>query len=137
MQKSYEKVQLVKTSSIFLLICELLIIVIFCQMKIFQYKKIAGVVEKENIVLFVISKKDRDLIYKNSNLYFLDKKKKYKIQKDEGVLFKKNKEDYYGIVLKFDFPNKYTANDSIEIVLKKNKCSVFRLLKNIWEGDNY
>ena len=106
-------------------------------MKIFQYKKIAGVVEKENIVLFVISKKDRDLIYKNSNLYFLDKKKKYIIQKDEGILFKKNKQEYYGIVLKFDFPKRYTTNDSVEIVLKKNKCSVFRLLKNIWEGDNY
>ena len=116
------------TISLLVLIFELFLFIVISQYKLLQYKKLTGVVLEE---------KDRELLYKNSSLILLDKKRKYYIEKDEGVLFHKNQKKYYGIILKFDFPKSYTANETIEIVLKNEKCSIYKMLKNIWEGDNY
>lgn len=137
MKKSYEKMEAIITISLLVLIFELFLFIVVSQYKLLQYKKLTGVVEKNDMALFVLDEKDRRLLYKNSSLILLDKKKKYSIEKDEGVLFQKNQKKYYGIILKFDFPKSYTANETIEIVLKKEKCSIYKVLKNIWEGDNY
>ena len=132
--RNYEKKNLVMFFMILLLIVEGLVIIILSTIKVEKYTKISGVVIKDNLVLLVVDKDERGIIYSNKVLFFDNHKFKYKIIEDRGIVLKKNRKNYYQLVLSFNFKNKYKANDIVEIVLVKEKMRLIEIFKIIWEG---
>ena len=134
--RNYEKKELVIFLMILLLLSELLVIVILSTIKMDKYFKTTGVVVKDNLVLVVVDKKERKIIYSNKVLFFNNCKRKYEIVEDRGIVMKKNKTSYYQLLLKFKFKDKkIKTNDVLDIVFIKEKIRLIEIFKIIWEGD--
>ena len=132
--RNYEKKTLVTFLMILLLIIEGFVVIALSTIKVEKYIKISGVVIKDNLILLVVDKDERKTIYSNKVLFFNNHKFKYKINEDRGVVLKRNKKNYYQLVLSFNFKNKYKANDILEIVLVKERIRLIGIFKIIWEG---
>ena len=132
--KCYEKLILIKVLITAILILELLFFFLLYTHKEFKYRRIDGLVVKDNVLVLVLSKKEKELLYKNSNLLMDDKIKKYMIIEDNGVFIKKGNKKYYEVLIKVKFDKKYKTNDSIQINLKDNKYRVIEMFKIIWGG---
>ena len=131
--KNYEKKELVLLFSIIIIFIESILVFVLFNVKENKYIKIKGLVIKDNLVVVVIDKRERKIIYSNKILYLEDSKKKYKIREDRGVLIKKDKSNYYELVLEVSFKNKKT-NDVLELVIKEKKFRLIEIFKLIWEG---
>ena len=131
MKKDYEKKELIIILSCIFIIFEIIIISISFIKKEYSYKLLNGIVLDKNIALFVI--KEKNYFYKNSTLYNKDKKIKYKILEDKEIVLN-DKEKYRQIKLKLKL-NNYRINDSITVSLKNKKIKIYKLIKNIWDGD--
>lgn len=132
--KCYEKILLIRLLIIGILILELIFFFLLYSYKEFNYKKINGIVVKDNVMALVLSKEEREILYKNSYLLMNDKLKKYIILEDNGVFIKKRNKKYYEIIIKVKIDRQYKTNDSIEINLKDNKYRVIEMFKLIWGG---
>lgn len=133
--RNYEKKIPIYILLLILIIIELVFLINLCNKKIYTYEVINSVVIKDNLVLMIISNKQNKLLNKNSYLYLEGKKIKYKIFEDRGFVIKNKKEKYKEILLEFKFDKKYKANDSLLIILKKEKIKLIEIFKIIWEGD--
>ena len=105
------------------------------EIKIFDYQKLSGTFVKKDLAFFVVDKKEKQTLYQNKVLYLKNQKKKYEIEKDQGILLKRRNKEYFGILLRFSTVTSYKENDNVEIVLKKKKISILRFIKKTWEGD--
>ena len=132
--KSYEKTTLLKILITAILTLELVFFFLLYSHKEFNYKKIDGIVVKDNVMVLVLSKEERNILYKNSTLLMNDKLRRYKVLEDNGVFIKKGKKKYYEIIIKTKFDKEYKANDSVEINLKDNKFRIIEMFKLIWGG---
>jgi len=132
--KSYEKIVMIKILIIGILVLELIFFCLLYLHKEFNYKKISGIVVKDNVMVLVLSNEERKLLYKNSNLIMNDKLKRFTILEDNGVFIKKGNKKYYEIIIKVKFDKKYKANDSIDINLKDSKYRTIEMFKLIWKG---
>lgn len=133
--RNYEKNITIKSSIIIVLILEILFTINLMNNKIATYQQISTIVLKRNVVTTIISSEDRKLIYNNSKLFLKDKKIKYKIIEDHGIIIERNKKDYYEIVLEFEFDKDYKPNDTIIISLNKKRKRLIEIFKLIWDGD--
>jgi len=133
--KNYEKKNLVVFFTVFFLILELIFFLVLTIKKTYSYDILSGIVMKKDLVIVVVSKKERNLLSQNKFLNLDDKKMKYKILEDHGPIISKGKEKYYEIILKFSFPREYKANDILTISLKNKKYQLIEIFKIIWEGD--
>ncbi|MBQ6497445.1 MAG: hypothetical protein IJI58_01880 [Bacilli bacterium] len=131
--RNYEKKYLIILLMVLLLFSEILIVITLSIIKVEEYSKITGVVIKDNLVLIVVDKNERKTIYSNKILFFNNKKSKYQIIEDRGIVMTKNKKDYYQLVLKFSFKNK-KVNDVLEMVFIKGRIHLINIFKIIWEG---
>lgn len=120
--------------SILLIVMEFINILFLYQKKEFSYQKIIGIVVKKNYVLLMVDKKERKILYENKTLYLDDKKRVYELIKDRGKIMRKNKKDFYEIVIKVEFSSKYKANDSINIIFPKKKYRRIEIFKKIIGG---
>ncbi len=132
--KSYEKIILIKLLIIGILLLELIFFYLLYTHKEFNYKKMNGIVVKDNVMVLVLSKEERKILYKNSYLILNDKIRKYTILEDKGVFIKKDDKKFYEIIIKTKFDKKYKTNDSIEVNLKNNKYRIIEMFKLIWKG---
>lgn len=105
------------------------------EIKIFDYQKLSGTFVKKDLAFFVVDKKEKQTLYQNKVLYLKNQKKKYEIEKDQGILLKRRNKEYFGILLRFSTVTSYKENDNVEIVLKKKKISILSFIKKTWEGD--
>ena len=129
--KNYEKNIGIKTTIIFLIIIEIILFIFLISKKDYQYKIITGVVSKDDIAIVLVDKFERKILYKNKNAYIEDKLKKYEIEEDHGIVLKRNKKDYYEILLKIKFKKNYKKNDTLDIVLREQKYPIIKLMKMI------
>ena len=90
---------------------------------------------KEDELLVIVNKKDRQILYKNNNLYFHGNKISYKIVEDRKVLMKKSSLKYYEIMLNVKMTKDNQYNDLIEFSIQDEKRKIINLIKTIWEGD--
>jgi hypothetical protein len=84
-----------------------------------------------------VNKEEKKLLYEQSTIYLMDKKEKYKIKQDKGIILKKGKENYYEILLKIKTPKNKKRQDTIDLTIRKKKDNLFNIMKKVWEGDNY
>ena len=133
--KNYEKKDLVILSTIIIIILEIIFLIYLCTTKIYTYQKISSIVVKDNLVTVIVSNKDRKLLYKNKKLFLNNKHLKYVIEKDNGLILKKDKK-YYQLLLKLNFDGHYKANDVLELTIADKKEPIIKMLKKIWEGDD-
>ena len=133
--KNYETTSIQSLCIIFLLILE---IVGFCIIKdikikkyqIFQLMKIEN--QKYSIV---INQEDRKTIYKNVNLYYQNKKYKYKVLKDEKV--KINNKTYYQLEMKVPLKETTQEENIVEISVEKEQINCMDIIVDTWGGDKY
>ena len=133
--RNYEKEGIIYILVFLLFIIELLFILYIFHRKEFIYRKMTGIVMKENILLLVSSKEDNKLLNKNKYLYINNKKRKYKIIEVNRNIINKGKNKYSEIIIKIKFEKKYKSNDMIDIVLKDKKVYIYELFKNVIRGD--
>lgn len=117
-----------------LIISEWIVVIFLYQKKEFSYQKVSGIVMKKDYVLLMVDKEDRKIIYENKILYLDDKKKPYELIKDRGKMLTTNHKNYYEIIVKVSFVNKYKANDSIQLVFPKKKYRRIEIFKIILGG---
>lgn len=132
--RNYEKKELVSFFIIVLLASELLLSIMLYTIKVNDYYKIQSIVVKDDLVLLVVSKEERKIIYSNKTLFYDNHKHKYKIVEDRGIVIKRNNKNYYQLLLKFNFSKKIT-NDTLDLVFIKKRMHLIEIFKIIWEGD--
>ena len=133
--RNYERKTGILLGMIFLWIIEAIFCLYVWMKKDYTYEILTGTMIKKDLVLFIVSKEDRKLLYQNQLLFFQSKKQKYTIEEDRGVVLKKNKKTYYEMVLSIKTPKNCKAMDGLSYSLPKEKKRIFRLLKEIGEGD--
>lgn len=133
--RNYEKNIGITIIIIITLIIEIILFVYMMKTKIYSYQQLNTIVLKDNIVLSVVTKEERKQLYKNTRLFFKDKKVKYKIIEDKGVVITKDDEKYYEILLSFKFDKRYKSNDTIPVSLHDKKIRTIEIFKLIWDGD--
>ena len=132
--RNYEKKELVSFCMIILLASELLLSIMLYTIKVNDYYKMQSIVVKDDLVLLVVSKEERKIIYSNKTLFYDNHKHKYKIVEDRGIVIKRNNKNYYQLLLKFNFSKKIT-NDTLDLVFIKKRMHLIEIFKIIWEGD--
>ena len=125
---------MIKVLLIGILLLELIFFFLIYTHKEFNYKRIDGIIVKDNVIVLVLSKEERKILYKNSYLVMNDKIRKFNILEDNGVFIKKGNKKYYEIIIKTKFDKNYKKNDSIVINLKNNKYRIVEMFKLIWGG---
>lgn len=128
--RNYEKKELINFLILLVLISEIIFVFLLFKVKEDKYIKINSIVIKDNLVLVVVDKNNRKVIYSNEVLYLDDKLKDYKIREDRGLVIDKK---YYQILLELETENKKT-NDVLELVIKSKKFRLIEMFKIIWEG---
>lgn len=131
--RNYERKDLIIFLIILLLGFELISIIVLLTIKTNKYFKISGIVIKDNLIFVIVNKDERKIIYSDKVLYFNNERYKYNIVEDRGIVMKKNKENYYQLVLEFKLKN-MKANDVVEIVFTKERMRLIEIFKIIWEG---
>ena len=132
--RNYEKKDLITILIIILIILEFISIIFLISNKSYTYKKLTGIVMKDNLVTMILSKEERKFIYSNKNIYLNDKLLKYSIKEDRGVILKKNNKKYYELLINVKFSKNIKANEVLNFSIKDKKKTLIEILKDIWEG---
>ncbi len=136
-QKKYEEKSLISFIFIIIIILETISLIICIKTYQFTYKKITGIVIKKDLLLAIVDKKERKLLYDNKKIYVNDKYIIFKIEEDKGIILKKNNKNYYELIISTKISKSLKANDSIDISIKDKKISMIKLLQKLKEGDNH
>ena len=133
--RNYEKKILINFLLIFLVLLEIIVFILCFIYKMNVYENISGIVLKDDLVVLIVNNETKKNIYKNTLLYLNNKKIKYEIVEDRGYILKRKKEEYSEILISFKFYKNYKVNDSLQLMLKKEKIRIIEIFKIIWEGD--
>lgn len=132
-QKAYQSRILITYLIILTIILEVIFIFILNSYKIYKYKEFYCIMSQKNTCLLVIKKKEKKLLYKNSILYIKNKKIKFQIVEDNGIVITKNKEIYNEVLIKLD--RNYPGKETLNVLLPDKKIKLLEIFKLIWEGD--
>lgn len=133
--RNYEKQELIIFILLVLIIIEIISFIFLFRYKVFEYKKLTGIITNNNIVSLVVDKKEKEILNKNRKIYLNNKELKYKVLEDKGIIIKKNNKNYYEVLIKVKTPKNIKINDIINLSIKDKKISIINLLKKIGEGD--
>lgn len=131
--RNYEKRSCIYILIVITIILELIGVILLIMNKTYEYEKITGLVVKKDLVVLIINKEEKNILYKNAKLFFENKELKYNIVENRGKILT-NKDKYYEVLINFRFDNKYKANDVLELSLKKEKHRLIEIFKIVWEG---
>lgn len=132
-QKAYQSRILITYLIILTIILEVIFIFILNSYKIYKYKEFYCIMSQKNTCLLVIKKKEKKLLYKNSILYIKNKKIKFQIIEDNGIVITKNKEIYNEVLIKLN--RNYPGKETLNVFLPDKKIKLLEIFKLIWEGD--
>lgn len=132
-QKAYQSRILITYLIILTIILEVIFIFILNSYKIYKYKEFYCIMSQKNTCLLVIKKKEKKLLYKNSILYIKNKKIKFQIVEDNGIVITKNKEIYNEVLIKLN--RNYPGKETLNVLLLDKKIKLLEIFKLIWEGD--
>lgn len=134
--RNYEKSKLLTVIITVFMIIEISASIILFNTKRFSYQKISGIVIKNDLITIIASYNERKNLYKNKRIYLNNKVFSYTIEEDRGFILKKNNIKYYEIIIKTNKRIKDKLNDNINISIRNEKKQVFKMIKDIWVGDN-
>ena len=132
-QKAYQSKILITYLIILTIILEVIFIFILNSNKFYKYKEFYCIMSQKNTCLLVIKKKEKNLLYKNSILYIKNKKIKFQIVEDNGIVITKNKEIYNEVLIKLN--RNYPGKETLNVLLPDKKIKLLEIFKLIWEGD--
>ena len=132
--RNYEKQGLIIFILIVLIIIEILSFIVLYKYKVYEYKKLMGVISNKNIVTLVVDKNDKKLLYKNKKVYIDDKLLEYKIIENKGYIINKNNIKYYEVLIETKTPKNKKISDYIELSVRNKKINILELFKQIGEG---
>ena len=132
-QKAYQSRLLITYLIMLTIILEVVFIFILNSYKIYKYKEFYCIMSQKNTCLLVIKKKEKKLLYKNSILYIKNKKIKFQIVEDNGIVITKNKEIYNEVLIKLS--RNYPGKETLNVLLPDKKIKLLEIFKLIWEGD--
>jgi len=130
--RNYEKNELIIFIILLVFILEVLLGLFLFKYKVYEYKKLTGIVSNKNIVTLIITKKGKKLLNKNKKVYVDSKYLNYKIIEDKGYLTKKNNVKYYEVLIKVKINKE--SNEVIDLSIRDKKIRIIKLFKNIWKG---
>lgn len=133
--RNYERQELIIFILLVLIIIEVISFTLLFRYKVYEYKKLTGIITNENIITLIVDKKEKEILNKNKNIYLNNKKLKYKIIEDKGVIIKKNNKKYYELLIRVKTPKNNKSSDYVELSIKNKKINILKLLKKIGEGD--
>lgn len=133
--KKYEQLSFVLFMSTMIIILELLFLIFIITNKEYNYKICTGIVMKKDRLMLIISKKDKEILYKNKYLYVRDIKKAYKIVEDKNIEITNDNKRYYEVIINYKFEKNYRVNDTISVTIKNRKYRLIEMFKLIWDGD--
>ena len=133
--KKYEKKSFILFICFITFIFELVFFIIVYESKEYKYEKLTSTVVKNNLVLLVVSKDTKQILYKNKYLYLNDKKKKYKIVEERKSVIKQGRKKYYELLIRYKFDKNYKSSDIMSISIKNEKYRMIEIFKLIWDGD--
>lgn len=116
-------------------IFELVFLIILFESKEYKYEKLTTTVVKKDLVLLVVSKDTKQILYKNKYLYLNDKKKKYRIVEERKSVIRQGKKKYYELLISYKFDKNYKSSDIMSISIKNEKYRMIEIFKLIWDGD--
>lgn len=132
--RNYEKKDLIIVLIIIFFVLEIIGVYYLIKDREYTYYKISGVVSNKNLVTFIVDKKERQILYKSQTIYLDNKKFKYEIKENRGVILKKNNKKYYEVLLKIKLPKNKKTTDVLEFSIKNKKKRLIEIIKNIWKG---
>ena len=132
--KNYEKTELIIFITTIFLILEIIGIICLVKKKEYTYQKVSGIVSGKNLVTVIVNNKERKYFYQNQTLFLNNKNTKYSIKEDRGKLLKKKNKVYYELLVNIKLSKKIKSTDVVDLSIKKEKRSLFKILKKIWEG---
>lgn len=132
-QKAYQSRLLITYLIMLTIILEVIFIFILNSYKIYKYKEFYCIMSQKNTCLLVIKKKEKKLLYKNSILYIKNKKIKFQIVEDNGIVITKNKEIYNEVLIKLN--RNYPGKETLNVLLPDKKIKLLEIFKLILEGD--
>ena len=132
-QKAYQSRLLITYLIMLTIILEVIFIFILNSYKIYKYKEFYCIMSQKNTCFLVIKKKEKKLLYKNSILYIKNKKIKFQIVEDNGIVITKNKEIYNEVLIKLN--RNYPGKETLNVLLPDKKIKLLEIFKLIWEGD--
>lgn len=132
--KNYEKTELIIFVIIIFIILEVLGIIYIIKDKKYTYERINGIVSGNDLVTVIVDKKEKKYFYQNQMIYLNDKNTKYSIKEDKGKIIKKNKKNYYELLIKIKLPKNTKSTDILEFSIKRKKERIIKILKRVWEG---
>ena len=132
--KNYEQTGKLYVGILLLIIMEMIGIIFLYHQKQFSYHVLTGIVIKKDYLVVMINQEERKSLYRNKTLFVKGKKKKYKIIEDHGKLLRKDKKDYYEIIIGLSFSKNYKPNDMIKLSIANKKYRQIEIFKIIWGG---
>ena len=132
--RSYEKNLIVGLIMILFFIVFFISLFFIMTYKIEDYQVFSCSLVKYDLVCFP-SYEERKLFYANKYFYIDDKKIKYKIKEDKGVVFEQDKISTYEMVLQLDVPSKYKEHDIITMTIQTKRIQLFKIIQDVLEGD--
>ena len=120
-------------------VCLIFLVIIFgfglflINQKVVLYEKFSGVVSKEDVLVFLISKDELKLFYKNKIVFIENDRKKFVIKKIEKDVVERNGILYSQVFVEVDISNKNKVNDIIDVSLAKRNVKSINIFKIIWE----
>jgi len=132
--RNYEKKEFVLGLVVFLILIEFILFGIFLQRKEFSYQKVSGILVKKNLVLLIVEKDTRSLLYQNKKIFFNDQELSYEIEEDKKI---EMKDIYYEILIKVKTPKDKKINEGLDFSIRNQKKKKIELLQKAWGGDSY
>ena len=131
--KNYEKQNIIILITLIVITVEIVLLIKTITFKMPTYKKISGIVIKQDLLSVIVSKEDKKLIYQNQKVYLNNKTMIYEIYKDNGLIIKSSKK-YYQLFLKIKIRKKNKTGDIIDLTITDRKKTIFKIFKNSWKG---
>lgn len=131
-KKHYEETSIIYFSIFILLIVEIIFILEFPKIKVDTYENYTTILLENNELYFLVNKKERKILYENSQVYLNNKKIKYEIIKDTLLEDKK----HYEVIVKISKKLALDKNETITVAIRKNKINMIDMIKQAWGGDN-
>ena len=132
-EKSYEKKSILKVFIVIDFVLLLIFVMYITNKKINSFINFEGVIKDKGRVEILVNNKYKDLIYKNSSLYYNDKKYMYTIENVNKDVVKKKKDTYTLFELGIEI--KKNKNEIVNLVFNKKRINVYEIFKIIWKGD--
>ena len=129
--RNYEKKNSILWIGSILMILEISMILFLFQRKEFCYQKITSILVKDNLVLLMVDKKERRLLYQNKKLFYHNQSFFYEVTEDRGLILTKDNTNYYELLLKVKTPKAKKANDSLEFSIRKTKKRLIEIMGKV------